>query len=921
MVNLKFEKFKSKTAFAVVIVVLVIGLSGITLGHMSQSDALQTVPLLTGVSFSVNDIHNNMSVNVSRVAYIDQPTQAMYSPTNPQVQPYVVGNVSIDPYLMFYNATVGTTPFVSHDVFNLANYISAKGNVQYMFLSERIAYNGSGLNNYMVLSGTNLSAAPSSATGNLAYFEYGSSGASFTFTNGTNSTGAVVSSSYTLPSGTMSALQFYTAEIQVTPTAIELNLSQNGVSVFTKIVNAKTNLSTYVGDLNNATASSLYVENFMSPTASTTGDASMMNYMYFLDKNTYQASALITPAIAGRDLVSNVAGVQTNIVNFDPATAQTNLSANPTLNYTAPITSKGIGSFASVNESNSTESILASDLNTSIDVTNASLNATHTFLEHGIQVTVNKTINANDTVGALRQHNDSVVSSTTTESIGEWNTSQVSNGLQSQLASYLSSKTGIPVDQIQIISYLIDSVSIDSNVTPSVVNSIDNTLYNTIPALLQQNNLSLVNMSTGAIVAGNDAGQFYNPSAAVSVVADYQNGMIVNPFTNVAYSSPSQAGFGKGATLTSYTTITGQLAYRVYVSQLSIVGWFEGQPLFAKNPALTELFGFGGLFGGLTSSGSAVANFFHSAGSSIVNQVKSGASTVSKTVSTPLRTVYTGLSGDFPPVQHAVSNYVNQASNTVHNLIPDVGGVATNVVSSIKSLSGSAEKTLATGVGKVGTSLGSVASESGGALLTGAHNIGTTAYNLGGSAKTTLGNAVTESKAVIDPYFVSAQSLPGKIGAGIKSVGTSVASIVHGAGNKSMSVLNYVGTGFKDVGGTIYSHVTAFGNMTKNFISDFGTIGGKISSFMGWIWNIAMAFGHYVIYAVAIIGGIIVLVIGFIIYRKVHGFKKISKKFGGGSFKRKIRTKSVATIFDVANINNEVGFTPNTIFNFKGEFS
>ena len=891
--------------FAVALVVFAMALSGVSLGHASASP-MQTVPLSTGITLSLNSISNNLSVNVSRVAYIDQPTQAMYSSTNPQVSPYVVGNESTNPYLMFYNATVGTTPYVSHNVFNLGSSVSAKGNVQFLFLSERIAYNGSGVNNYIVLSGSNVSATPTTATGNMAYFEYGSSGASFVFANGSTV------STVTLPANTLKVLEFYTVEIQVTPTAIELNVSQNGANVFLKTVSAQTNLSKYVGDLNNATASSLYVENFMSPTASSTGDANIMDYMYFLDKYTYQASSLIQPAIAGSGIMSDFTGVATNIVNFDPASKQVNLSADPNQNYTGPINSQGIGSYASVNESNSTQSLIASDINTSLAVTNASLNATHTFLEHGIQVTVNDTMNANDTVGQLRQHNDTAVASYTTASVGEWNTSQVANSLQAELVNYLSAKTGIPTNQIQIISYLIDTVSIDSNVSKSVANSIDNTFYNAIPALLQANNLSLVNMTTGAIVAGYDSGQFYNPSTATASVMNYQNGEIVNPFTDVAYATPSSAGFGKGATITSYTSVSGYLVHTVYVSQLSISGWISGQPTFA---GATALFSLGGLFGGLTSAGSAVSSFFHSAGSSIANAV----TPLKTAASNNLQVVYSGInkfaSNYFPPVKKATTNFFNQASQTVHDIIPNVGGVATNVINSIGSLSGSAEKAITTGAGKIGTSLGSVASESGGAILTGANDIKTGIVDYGKAELTVANTTVKEASAVLNPLFVSAKQLPSDVVSGVKTVGTSIANFVHGAGNKTMSVLDQVGTGFTKVGGVVYSHVTAFGNMTKNFLNGLGSIGGKIAGFFGWVWNIAKAFGHYVIYALAIAGGIIAIIIGFIVYRRLHGIKKFTKRLtGGGTFRRKPHLKQFATVFDVDEINEEIGFNSNPNF-------
>ncbi len=856
--------------FVVTFVVLAMAMGGLNFGHVNPEIA----SLSTGINLSTNAIVDNLSINVSRIAWIDQPTQAMYSVSNPQVQPYVHGNVTTSPYLTIYNKTVGSTVYDSRNVFNLSKSVSAKGNVQFLFVSERLAYNGSGVSNYMLLSAGNNSTVPT--TGNFAYFEFGSSGASFVFSN--NST---IHSTYNLPANTILPLQFYTVEIQVTTTATEFNVSQNGVSVYTKIVTAKTNLTKYVSTLNNGTTDKLYLENFMTPTASTTGDSYMMDYFYFLDKYTYQASSFVTPASKSSILSQAIGNTFTNVVNFDPSVSHTNLSAVPSANLTAPVNSNGVGAYASANKSNSNVSLLAGSVNLTNNVNKTTLNQTHTFLENGVQVTINRTASANQTVGALQQQGDPVVSGLTTASVATWNTSQVGNQLQQSLINYVSSKTGIATNQIQIVSYLISSVSVDTNVSKSVVSNIDNTFYNTVPALMQANNISLVNMSTGAIVAGYDAGQFYQGSSGLILPMNYAHGQIVNPFTDVAYATPQSAGFAKGASVITYTSITGDIVHTVYVSQLSIAGWLNGEPLF-KNIGKFAMWG--GLFGGLTSAGSAVSSFFSSAQSSVGNAVKA------VTTHAPnLQAIVNVIPHTFPPATE-FSNFMKQASTTVHDIIPNVGGVATNVINSIGSLKTSAVKTVqsaTTGITKLPTSIGSVASEFGGSIMTGATAIKTKAYDLGGSVVNTADKVVNTSKAVLNPVFVSVKSLPAYIQNKTTAATTSVANFVHGAQNKTMAVLNKVGTTFSNVSGTITEHLSAFGNMTKGIVNSVGGIGSALSNAFGWVINIAKIFGHYLIYVIAIVGGVIALILGIIIYKRVKGVKKlVSKSKGRGVFKK-----------------------------------
>ncbi|MEM3191732.1 MAG: hypothetical protein QW292_06515, partial [Candidatus Parvarchaeota archaeon] len=435
---------------------------------------------------------------------------------------------------------------------------------------------------------------------------------------------------------------------------------------------------------------------------------------------------------------------------------------------------------------------------------------------------------------------DPSISGTGTIYITSWTSSAIQSQLMSFLQSYISAQTGYPAADITIISYLITDIGFNMNFSSQAMSAIQNYIDSMVPGMLQANNLSLVNTTTGAIMAGAAAGDFYDFYFGIPIAPIMTPEGILNPATGITYSDLALAGFPAGSYISGGSIVVpGNVKFYGFTA--------SGIPIMGAgwNP-----------FAGLSAAGKAVENFFHSAGTSIANAIQS----VGKKIDTAvIKPITGGLATDFKGFTSDVSKAVSHAfpvlGGAVGNIWKDIGGTVNRIASGISS------------------GLGSFKNGVVGAVLTGVNDIKNTVYHIGstirnglvtipGAIWNTLGKLKNDAGAVLSPLFTGIRNLGGAIWSHLKAGAANIAGAIGGALADARNVLDSVGTHISQaVSGAWNATKNAFGSIGQSIANGAGNLFGSFANGAAHvIFGMSSSLGKILEY-VAIAIGIIVIVL------------------------------------------------------------
>lgn len=855
MTEEKSRKGSHKIATVVILAVLIIASLTIAFGAGKQTEKL--VSIGTAGTLVPTGVNTTLNVTFSDLSYITQPPQFMVSEGQ-----YTVGNATYlkntgsqftnDTYMIFNNTATSAVTGINYNV------SKDKGTTNYFFTEARLAYNGTttGAEYYSV------SHKPVAKTGvtsiinvNGTKFIYlklapASSGKWATptlYVNGTSKTvGANVNVATTGPvnhngfNGTLSPLKFYLFSIYANKTHVSAAIfnTGNGTELWNNTANLNSGNATVYQDLNNTALT-------YSGIASAPQDAFIFDWMYVATHNTYSSSsAAIQTSAVNSGLAPMVTGASqfvnsgSSVAPFDPSSHQnTTYAQSPNATAVHVNTNVGGSDFSAVSGSNNTTTLHAIKLNTTYRVSNFknnhSLNSTQGF----------------QTIASLEQTN-SIVNANIHVSV--WNSSGINAAIMSFLKNYsaiaATVSTGILTNytEITITGYAIGSIQLATNMSKSDASAVRNYMDNNMAGVMKANNLSLVDTNTTAIVAGAFAGDFYANGMAI-VPSISANGQIVNPWTGQTFANLTDAGFAAGA------YISGGV---VVVPQVTILGWADGTPIYASG------FSFGSLFGGLSSAGSSVANWFGNGASSISNGIGSAVKTatnyVVKPVSSTVSSTSSALTNDF-------NGFSSQISKLTNDIMPTVGALPGDIRSSVSSALGP----VAGAVSKVSSELGSYKQGLVTSIASGYSGIRTDVMTLGNSTsqsiaslQNTLGSKISQSQAVLSKMFTAVSNIPGMIHTDV----TSLAAGFYNASKANFETL-------MNTAGSYYSGLTSkYLNYTQSVL---GGISSKISSGIGSIqqsagsaWSMIVSFGAKLGYVLEIVGITIaiVVIVGLVLY-------------------------------------------------------
>ena len=843
------KDYKKAMAILVLAVVIVSGMS-IVLGN-SNSTGIKAVSTPWEIT---NGIDPQLNITFNSISYVDEPPQWNFSAAN-QAYPgaawttggdYVLNNSG---YLIFQNNTTGSTAGFAQVSFNIGSYLGST--VSYLATVQKVAFNGTSTTSYIVLSEAKQTGTPSTSSNvigtsagsaqNILFIEfaYSSTNKNYTITVGYYAYNSAKYDNYTsvnLKSG-IAPLTFGTFEIDMTSAATYVNYTDpaNGSLI-------SSSGAIYPVLENNLT--SVKYNSYELPTAASSTNSSMiLDYGLLVDHNTYNYAA-------SSSFGPNAIASSESSISFDPGSVNSSYLQEPNETATGSASFNESTTFGPVVASNSTSIYQATDLNTSLTISNVSKDAEY---------------NGSQAITTLRATNSNGSQVSTTISVYNWNANDIANTTMSFLQSYISGKLnteGIatsPTD-IFISGYVVSSISIDLSFTNSTSSQVTNALDNAFPSFLAAQNLTIVNTTTSAVVAGAEVGSFYNNGFAVAAIVN--NGRIVNPFTDQVYSSPQAAGFPKGTFVSS-----GYLN----VPQAQLFIGPNGQLILTQESLL------GSFFSSLTSAGSAVNSFFKEGASTVSNAIGSVAKTTAAAPQYLIKTLSTTATGAY----NRLSQNVSKLEST---LLPAVSMIPNNIENDVKAGFTNLGGALSTGISNVNTGIADFRSEAVGAMSAGVNKFSNGIYSIGSYVNNgihnagkvitnTIGKTVNVSKAVLSPLYTGITTLPHKITGFASGAVRSVSSAVKGALSDGQAALDQVGN-------YVSKSATGVLSMAQNALGKVGSsiaaFGGTLKNDLGSIGNFFVGLGHGILTVLEYVGiGIvivaIIIVIAYVLKSRVKG--------------------------------------------------
>ena len=832
-----------KIAVTLVLIAMIVSTMGIVVSHQHT----ELIALGAGQTLVPTGVNNTLNITFSGVTYTTVPPAMEYDRnTGYNVAGATWYNTSgvnmIGNYTYLVLNNTGSASNFAQVQYNLSSFSSRS----YYFQESKIAYNGTSDISMIVSPSkvTNAQVTSSTTTVPNSILITIVNGALNVYTSKvTNSTSGASTfsavSSTTLPSS-INALQFYDISVYVYPgtsgddITVGLINPTNGNVMGTAVVSNDANISY------NKLNYSAY--QFTGSSANGGESALILDWGY----NVFSGSS----ALATSDGISPfVASSAYNIIApFDPS-ATSNTSYQQAPNATAIHTNTKVGAsdfnVTGSSLSNSNQSLLASDVNT-----------TYAVYGNGN----NTTASGMNAISSIASAPENTTAITADIHVSIFSASGINTAIMNFLKSYTAMKAsgnGITyyANNMTIISYTIENIQVDQILTSAQASAVRNAFDNEIPALLKENNLALVDNKTSTIVAGAFAGFFYYDGGALAPTI-LANGEIQNPITGQTFKNLSDAGFASGAYISGGAII---------VPQLTIVGWDAGTPIFAYEAG----FSFGSIFGGLTSAGKSVSNFFSSGLSDIGNAVVTSSKTLTNDATA-------GANDIIEPVKTAVASTTKTVDNNINNFKNETSALSNSVMSSAGIVTGDVQKSISGALGPVSGAvkdLSSSLSSAQNALVTavasGATGLKTDIYGIGTQIDNstrgiinTLGAKISDANAVMSSMFTAIKSIPSAVESGL----SSVLSVAH---NDTMNALDVIGT-------------TISSSLHKVYTDSFGTIandimglGGQISKDAKGAFSAIDSFGAKLGFILEIVGITIavvaIVIVAFIFYFKIYG--------------------------------------------------
>ena len=660
-----------KIAVSVVLIAMIVSTMGIVVSHQHT----ELIALGAGDTLVPTGVNNTLNITFSGVTYTTVPPameydrNTGYNISNATSWYNLYNNIGNYTYLVLNNSA--STSNFAQVQYNLSSFSSRS----YYFQESKIAYNGTSDISMVIspskVADTQVSSSTTDVPNSILITIVNGTLNVYTskITNSTAGTSTFSSvSSTTLPSS-INALQFYDISVYVykgvtgTDIAVGLINPTNGAVLGTAVVSNDANIS--YNKLN-------YSAYQFSGTSANGGESALIldwGYNVFSGTSALATSDGISPFIASS--ASNV------IAPFDPS-ATSNTSYKQAPNATAIHTNTKVGAsdfnVTGSSLSNSTQSLLSSDVNT-----------TYAVYGNGN----NTTASGMNAISSITSNPENTTAITADIHVSIFSASGINTAIMNFLKSYTAmraSGNGITysANNMTIISYTIENIQVDQILTSAQASAVRNAFDNEIPALLKENNLGLVDNKTSTIIAGADAGFFYYDGGALAPTI-LANGEIQNPVTGQTFKNLSDAGFASGAYISGGAIV---------VPQLTLVGWDSGSPVFAYSAG----FSFGSIFGGLTSAGKSVSDFLSSGLSDIGNAVTSTSSTAVKDLSSSIKS---GSNDVIEPIKTAVASTTKTVDNNINNFKNETSALSNSIMSEAGLVSGDIQKNISGALGPI----------------------------------------------------------------------------------------------------------------------------------------------------------------------------------------------------------------------------
>ena len=812
-----------------------------------------------GVALPANSVSTELNLTLSHLSYTTEPPQFNVNSSNYALNATYTHTaaggtwVTNATYQIFQHNATGknsANATVSALSYNYSSYVKS---ATYFFADSKIGLNGTmtspGLEiaygNTSYAADVSTTAMPSGTSGQTAanksaaqtfFVEINStkSGSSYTYNASfaywyLSSTGFVIN--YSKMSGTpLKALNMYEVQfnIQSGTQQVSVIYTNNGtVAQNTKILTNSNATKTPMLNFNHIGHAS-YV---FTPTASKSGGF-LFDWMYVVDKSTHTYNALaqtgITPFISGSS--SNIAADP-----FDPASAS------------------GQSHFQTANTTSlANQATVSNDLVSNVvNVTNSTAIQNAIGMNNSKVTNYNAGMNAQNAIANTVYSHVSNISTTVNQQASTWNTKYINAVLISFLKDYAAAKAEkssnifVSPSDITLISYRVGSAFLDTNYSASAATAIRDYFDNTYASILAANNLSIVNPTTDAIVAGAFAGDFY--ANGMAIVPTVHGGNVVNPINNHVYTIQS-AGFSAGTYISAGTVV---------VPQYKLAGWAsDGTPIFITQGGV-----FGSIFSSLTPSGQAVSNLFESGARSITNGLGTVPRLIDNNVIKPVQTgaVASSVSSDLSNLISSATGITGVIGQNIQGALTSGSSLFSGTVNSLQgslfSLGSDIASTLAAGYNGTKSGLFSIGAGINSTLA----NVSNGLDGAGNALANTAGQVTNTVVGALSPIFTQASNF-------ITGSVSNLYTFVKNATTKGINLLDSVGT-----------TITSTGNALKNeFGSIFSNIQNTANSAFSFFAGIPALISHVLEY----IGIGAIVVIGLILFVMVFRRYESSKMPG-----------------------------------------
>ena len=785
-------------AFLFVGIMLAVGLVAAT-----QHVGPQEVTTAISLSFGSNPVSNQLNVSFSRVAYLTQPVQwnttgFINSSLSSAGTPWWDNSTNYGTHygIAQFNAT-GAAHSATVD-YHVSGSMGT--NISYVFFDQRFAVNGTiptfGVQvaetalagGTLPTTGSVLNAAAGAAQNAIWVTATNASGNVLTLTvydwqkgAGTGGAGYQNVTSFPLsPAVTVQPLEFYDLYIYAQPTQTVVSLvNTTDGAVLGSTAAMKPELD---GNLSKVA----YLSDEIYSGGVT--DAMILDSSWLVDHNTYANEPVA--AVTQRGLAPMVTGdmAVSNVDPFDPAAMSARDSVGPSSTSSFSNTAVQLSDFPVI-ENSSTQDML----------TSGAINASDLIPVNGIGAGIKgfnppipTTVDAAHALATVRAEGENAVTQTSAQLYTtSWTGSQIGDGIHSFLTNYISAQTGVPPADIQVPSFFVNDISVDTQFTSQAAQTVHDYLATSIPGYLSNSSLALVNTTTGAIEAGADIGSFMDLTTGTVYPAQVSTdplgiSHVYDPVTHQWYASAVLAGFPVGSTVS--------VAGAIYVpDQAPFLGWTaSGVPIFGPTAGCFIVC----VSSPLTGAAAAVSSFFGGAASTVTNAI----GTVSKAVSGAVVKPVVGT------VAQGISQLTSDVSQGMANVMPAIGGTLANIAGDV---SGTVTHTLS----GVGSGIASATSQIGGALLAGVSDMQTTMYHVvaaAGSAVATAAGAVARGLTVVGNTVGGVLSTAaGVMSNTFASVGNTVATVGKEALGAVSGTLSAIGGTLEGIGSTLLNAVEA----------------------------------------------------------------------------------------------------------------